>query len=98
MTIVTVLFVLDPSQREEFMPAMREQARRSLERESGCQQFDICIAEHDPCQVFLYEVYSDQAAFDAHLDTPHYRDFAERVAPWVREKTVSTWFREECGA
>ncbi|MEM7522936.1 MAG: antibiotic biosynthesis monooxygenase [Pseudomonadota bacterium] len=38
--------------------------------------------------MFLYEVYDDAAAFDAHLASDHFKDFDAAVAPMVAAKTV----------
>jgi quinol monooxygenase YgiN len=46
-------------------------ATATREREPGCRQFDVCTSADDGL-VFLYEVYDDRAAFDAHLAAPHF--------------------------
>ena len=89
MYIVTVEFDLDPRFVAPFMEAMLENARKSKVLEAGCRQFDVCVSEDDPKKPFLYEVYDDRAAFEAHLATEHYRSFDTRVREWVRSKRVS---------
>jgi quinol monooxygenase YgiN len=37
----------------------------------GCRQFDVCRDPLDPALFFLYELYDDEAAIQAHLDSPH---------------------------
>ena len=41
--------------------------------------------------VFLYEQYTDEAAFDVHLASAHFTDFNERSASWVKEKRVDRY-------
>ena len=41
----------------------------------------------------LYELYDDEAAFRAHLATPHFLQFNEQTAPWVASKSVATYQR-----
>ena len=41
--------------------------------------------------MFLYEIYTDRAAFDAHLAALHYLEFNELVADWTAEKIVQTF-------
>ena len=89
MYIVTVEFDLDPGFVAPFMEAMLENARASKALEAGCRQFDVCFSEDDPAKVFLYEVYDDRAAFEAHLSTGHYKAFDARVREWVMSKRVS---------
>ena len=38
--------------------------------------------------MFLYEVYDDRKAFDAHLATLHFKQFDPAVAPMVASKAV----------
>jgi quinol monooxygenase YgiN len=85
--IVTVVFVAKPEHREDFRRAMIENATASREREPGCRQFDVC--ENPDGEIFLYEVYDDEAAFHAHLASDHYRRFDAQVKPWVDEKRVT---------
>jgi quinol monooxygenase YgiN len=49
----------------------------------------------DPAAIFLYEVYTHRAAFDAHLATPHFRSFDATVGTWVARKTVRIFERIE---
>ena len=90
--VVTVDFVARPEHRAEFRKAMVENATASREREPGCRQFDVCESA-DGAQVFLYEIYDDEAAFKAHLAAPHYLEFNAKVTPWIAEKRVTTYQR-----
>ncbi|MHA3980726.1 putative quinol monooxygenase [Halovulum sp. GXIMD14794] len=87
MYVVTVTFEPHAGQMEAFLPHMLENARRSLEDEPGCHRFDVCLSE-DRNSVFLYELYTDLAAFMAHVETAHFKSFDVAVADLVRHKTV----------
>ena len=91
MFVVTVDFIVKKAFAEEFSKAIMIQAGNSLQRESGCHRFDVCVDHEDPCRIFLYEMYSSEAAFQVHLNTDHYRAYDNRVKPWVENKTVKTW-------
>ena len=88
MYVVAVDIRVRPGSRDAFMPLMLEQARNSLSSEPGCHVFDVCQCEEVPEQVFLYEVYEDRAAFDAHLASDHYSAFDSAVVNLVAEKHV----------
>ena len=90
--VVTVAFEAKPAFRDAFREAIVANARASREREPGCRQFDVC-ASADGARIFLYEVYDDEAAFQAHLATDHYRRFNESSTPWVADKRVVTFHR-----
>lgn len=93
MYVVTVDFRIRPGHVETFLEAMKHQAKSSLEREDSCLQFDVCTAPGDPGHIFLYEVYRNEAAFQAHLETAHFREFNETTADGVAAKQVETWHR-----
>lgn len=85
MFAVTVTFRIHLERMDAFLPLMIENARASRTLEPGCRQFDIC---RDGSEIFLYEIYDDRRAFDAHLASAHYRAFDAAVAGMVAEKTV----------
>ena len=91
---VVVEFTIVPGRLAEFMTKMREQAEASL-RESGCQVFEIWTDSQRPDRVFLWEVYDDRAAFDAHLASDHFKAFDAAVAALVTDKQVATWDKRQ---
>ena len=91
MYVIAVTFKVKTEALADFRAAVLQQAKNSLEREAGCQRFDVCFADDRPDQVFLYEIYDDKAAFDAHLLTGHYKSFNEAAAPMVLDKAVNAW-------
>ena len=94
MYVVTVVFTVKSGNVDEFRTAMLNQARNSLEREPGCEVFEVCVDPEDARRTFLYEVYTDEEAFKAHLASAHFRDFDATVGPWVESKDVAIWQRE----
>ena len=91
MYCVTVLFKVAPENADTFVGRVRRQASTSMEKETGCLQFDVWTDENRPEDVFLYEVYSDRAAFDAHRASRHFKAFAQKTADVIIDKTIATW-------
>jgi autoinducer 2-degrading protein len=87
MHIVCVTLRVDPAQWDAFLPLMQENAAASLTHEAGCQVFDISVDE-GLCEVFLYEVYADAAAFSSHLETGHFIAFDQATKSMVLTKDV----------
>lgn len=52
-------------------------------REPGCLRFDVLKDTSMEGTYYLYEVYKDEAATDAHKETEHYRSWREAVAPMM---------------
>ena len=90
MYVVTVEFTLKPGTRERFMPLMLENARASREEEPGCRQFDVSVDPAKPDVVFLYELYDDRAAFDAHLAAAHFKSFDAAVREMIASRVLKT--------
>lgn len=91
MYAVVVEFIVHPQHQEDFLRAVLANARTSLSQEAGCKRFDVCRATEEPGRVLLYELYADSAAFQAHLQTPHFLEFESSSKPWVCTKRVSFW-------
>lgn len=85
---VLVTFRLKAAHVAPFREAMMRQATASLEREPGCRRFDVCLDPEDERKVFLYELYDDDAAFEAHLRTDHFLGFDATVRDWIEDKRV----------
>ncbi len=90
---VVVTFQINAGQMAEFLPLMEQNAATSLALEPGCHQFDIALDPARPNEVFLYELYADAGAFEAHLGSSHFRSFDKAVTPMIAEKEVKTYER-----
>jgi autoinducer 2-degrading protein len=88
MLVVVVEFHILPAHVQAFQQAIVDNARQSVETEAGCHQFDVCRDPADPALFFLYELYDDEAAFQAHLRTPHFLQMDAATAGWVDSKSV----------
>ncbi len=91
MVVVTVTFTVNSPHIEAFRRAVTTQARNSLTRETGCHRFDVSVDPQTPDRFFLYEIYTDDGAFEAHRQTDHYRQFSATVSDWVVDKSLATW-------
>lgn len=91
MYCVAVTFRLHAENFSAFEKRVVQQARDSLAKEPGCSVFDVWTDAGRPNEVFLYEIYDDRAAFDAHLASEHFKSFDAEVADWVADKKVLTW-------
>lgn len=93
MYVVTVEFIVAQAHVAAFLTEMLANARTSRASEPGCRQFDVSHAPGEPQRIFLYEVYDDRAAFEAHGKSAHYARFAATTSTWVEKKTVQTYER-----
>jgi autoinducer 2-degrading protein len=91
MLIIAVTFVLHEEHLASFLDEVLQNATTSLELEAGCIRFDVCENGQE-CEVFLYEQYVDDHAFDEiHLKSSHFLDFNEITSPWVAKKSIQRY-------
>lgn len=86
--VILVDFHLKPGAQSQFRRLIDENAQASVKNEPGCLQFDVLEPEGEADRVLLYEIYTDRAAFDAHLKTEHFRIFADASKSLFLDKKV----------
>jgi len=88
--VILVEFKVKPDAQDGFRRLISENAAASLKLEPGCRQFDVLEPDGAASGRFvLYEIYDDDAAFQAHLKADHYHRFDKASAPMVTEKVVT---------
>jgi quinol monooxygenase YgiN len=85
--VIVAEFDVEPGELERFLELAKADAGQSVAREPGCRQFDVTV-DRAAARVLLYEVYDDQAAFDAHLQTPHLAAFRAGIESLVVSRNV----------
>ncbi|MGP1615500.1 MAG: putative quinol monooxygenase [Pollutimonas bauzanensis] len=83
-----VEFKIKPEFVEDFALAIQKNAASALEHEAGCRYFDICRDPADASLFFLYELYENEDAIEAHRNSKHYQEFAALSTDWVAGKSV----------
>jgi quinol monooxygenase YgiN len=94
--VILVEIVTKPGAEAAFAAAIGANAVAS-NREPGCRRFDVCTDPASPGKVTLYEIYDDEAAFEAHMRTPHYLEFAAASKPLVETIAVRRLRLREAG-
>jgi (4S)-4-hydroxy-5-phosphonooxypentane-2,3-dione isomerase len=95
MLALVVEFRIKPEHIDAFAAAIADNARLSRETESGCRQFDVCRDSAQPALFYLYELYDDEAAIQAHLASAHYQRINAQTADWVESKSVRKLVRTQ---
>ena len=83
MVVLHVTIRIKPEHVSEFMEVARYDAEHSEKDEPGCLRFDVIRDRDDPTRFYFYEVYRDEAALEAHRQTPHFKRYFEKSQPWL---------------
>ena len=66
---------IDPGQLEEYKAALREGIETAIRLEPGVLTLYAVSVKNDPAQIRIFEMYADAAAYEAHLQTPHFKKY-----------------------
>ena len=82
MYVIIAPVQIKEGHKDEFIEALLEDARGSVNDEPGCLRFNVIQDAADANRVWLYEVYVDEAAFQAHTQAPHFVKWRDTVTDW----------------
>jgi quinol monooxygenase YgiN len=63
---------IDPAQLERYKVFLREEIETSIRIEPGVLTLYAVAVKGQPTQIRMFEMYANQAAYEAHVQTPHF--------------------------
>jgi quinol monooxygenase YgiN len=75
---------IDPGQLEKYKAALREEIEVSIRVERGVLALYAVSVKGDPAQIRIFEMYADAAAYEAHLQTPHFKKYKTSTRGMVK--------------
>lgn len=90
MFALVVSVHVKPEKRDQFLAVIEDDAICSVRDEPGCVRFDVLQDNADPNHFFFYEVYHDEAAFQAHGQTPHLARWRQASEEVLSQPTSAT--------
>ena len=75
---------IDPAQLEAYKLVLKEEIETSIRVEPGVLTlYAVSLKEH-PEQIRLFETYRDAAAYESHLQSPHFKTYKDRTRQMVK--------------
>lgn len=93
--VVLAQFEVKAGKLAEMVEAAKVDAKASVANEPGCRRFDVLVPRDGAERVVLYEIYDDEAAFQAHLETPHLKQFRDSIGSLVADRQVDVFDIDE---
>jgi len=82
---------IDPSQVSAYKAALKEEIATSIRLEPGVLTLYAVSVKDQPSQVRIFETYRDQAAYESHLQTPHFKKYKAETQGMVKSlKLIET--------
>jgi quinol monooxygenase YgiN len=74
---------VDPAQLESYRAAAREQIEAAIRLEPGVLVLYSVSEKDDPAHIKVFEIYRDADAYQAHLQTAHFKKYKASTATMV---------------
>lgn len=75
---------IEPQYLEDYLAILKKESEASVRLEPGV----ICIypmyQKENPTEIRLLEIYANQEAYEAHLKTPHFKQYKTTTLPMVK--------------
>jgi quinol monooxygenase YgiN len=68
---------LDPSQLAQYTAAVKEEMAASVRAEPGVLAIYAIADRDNPAKLRFFEIYASEAAFHAHIASPHFKKYVE---------------------
>ena len=75
---------IHPSQLEKYKAALRDEIETSIRLEPGVLTLYAVSVKGDPAQIRIFEMYADAPAYEAHLQTPHFKKYKSGTQGMVK--------------
>jgi (4S)-4-hydroxy-5-phosphonooxypentane-2,3-dione isomerase len=86
LIVLIARYYVTPGNTDKVLSELRRMKPLVQASEPGCALYQVSRSEENPDLVLLYEHYRDQAALEAHRETPHFKEIVEGVIMPVLEK------------
>lgn len=75
---------IDPAQLATYTAALKEEIEASIRIEPGVLTLYAVAVKGHPEQIRLFEMYASAAAYQAHVDTPHFKKYKAATQGMVK--------------
>jgi quinol monooxygenase YgiN len=75
---------IDPAQLPAYRDALKEEIAAAIRVEPGVLTLYAVSVKDQPSQVRIFETYKDQAAYESHLQTPHFKKYKAATQGMVK--------------
>jgi quinol monooxygenase YgiN len=75
---------IDPAQLNQYNAALKQQMTTAVSVEPGVLTYYAVADKTNPAHITILEIYADTAAYQAHIQTPHFKKYKETVQHMVK--------------
>jgi|SRR5690554_43921 quinol monooxygenase YgiN len=75
---------IDPNYLDEYLSILKEEAQASVRLETGVISIYPMYQKENPTEIRILEIYSSKEAYEAHLQTPHFKYYKTNTLNMVK--------------
>jgi quinol monooxygenase YgiN len=79
---------IDPAQLESYKAAVKEEMETSICVEPGVLAIYAVAEAGNPSRLRFFEMYADEAAYEAHVASPHFRKYFETTKGMIASRKL----------
>lgn len=79
---------IDPARIAAYEAAVKEEIEASVRLEPGVLSIYAVAEKDNPGRFHFFEIYADDAAYRSHIESPHFRKYAEITKTMIRSKKL----------
>ncbi|RVO78125.1 putative quinol monooxygenase [Sinorhizobium medicae] len=79
---------IDPAQMAAYSAAVKEEMEESIRVEPGVLALYAVSIKGQPNHLRFFEMYADQAAYEAHRESPHFRKYVETTKSMITSRKL----------
>ena len=79
---------IEATQLEAFKAAVKKEMETSVRVEPGVLAIYAVAEKEHPSKLRFFEMYADEAAFKAHIESPHFQKFRKETRDMVKSRKL----------
>jgi quinol monooxygenase YgiN len=79
---------IDPGQLDAYTAAVREEMETSVRAEPGVLAIYCVAIKDDPSKLRFFEIYADEAAYDAHVASAHFKKYVATTRDMITSRKL----------
>jgi quinol monooxygenase YgiN len=79
---------IDPNQLESYLQIVKKEMEASIRVEPGVLAIYAVADKDDPTKLTFFEMYADEAAYLAHRETPHFKEYVTGTKDMIRSRKL----------
>ena len=79
---------IDPAQLQNYHAAVKEEMEISVRTEPGVLAIYAVAEKENPTRLKFFEMYADEAAYNAHIQSPHFKKYVEITKKMITSRKL----------